>query len=184
MRASAMVGVRRRSRFQANRFCRSLVGPHLRGGRHPAEEFGSALPCRSRWAARRSAPTIFREGRPPCRPIFLLVSRTKKWLVGRHGGRPSQSLSNRSFMKRFLNAIWRFAARIGRLGFGLFVVLLVFWGLFYLGFRLVLHAAHESLQSHANPTADYTEAVSRFQKMQENEGPELNPVCRSILLTH
>jgi len=87
-------------------------------------------------------------------------------------------------MKRSLNAFWRFGARIGRLGFALLVTLLVFLGLFYLGFRLLLHTAHESLQSHANPTADYAEAVRRFQKMQENEGPELNPVCRSILLTH
>jgi hypothetical protein len=87
-------------------------------------------------------------------------------------------------MKRSFNAIWRFLARIARLGFGLFVALLVVWGLFYLGFRLLLQAAHESLQSHANPATDYAEAVSRFQKMQENEGPELNPVCRSILLTH
>jgi pimeloyl-ACP methyl ester carboxylesterase len=87
-------------------------------------------------------------------------------------------------MKRSFNAIWRFAGRIARLGFGLFVALLVVWGLFYLGFRLLLHAAYESLQSHPNPATDYAEAVSRFQKMQENEGPELNPVCRSILLTH
>jgi alpha-beta hydrolase superfamily lysophospholipase len=87
-------------------------------------------------------------------------------------------------MNGSLNAIWRFAARIARLGFGLFVALFVFWGLFYLGFRLLLHAADESLQSHPNPTTDYAAAVSRFQKMQENEGPELNPVCRSILLTH
>jgi pimeloyl-ACP methyl ester carboxylesterase len=87
-------------------------------------------------------------------------------------------------MKRSFNAIWRFVVRIGRLVFGLFVALLVFWGLFYLGFRLLLHAAHESLQSHPNPATDYAEAVGRFQKMQENEGPELDPACRSILLTH
>src|SRR6516225_4272678 len=87
-------------------------------------------------------------------------------------------------MKRSLNAIWRFSARIARLGFGLFVALLVFWGLFYLGFRLLLHAAYEGLQSKPHPASDYAEAVSRFRKMQENEGPELNPVCRSILLTH
>jgi carboxylesterase len=87
-------------------------------------------------------------------------------------------------MKRSFNAISRFAVRIGRLVFGLFVALLVLWGLSYLGFRLLLHAAHESLRSHPNPATDYAEAVSRFQKMQENEGSELNPVCRSILLTH
>jgi carboxylesterase len=87
-------------------------------------------------------------------------------------------------MRRQLSALWRFAARIARLAFGLFVLLFVLWGLSYLGFRLLLHAAHESLQSKPHPASDYAEAVSRFQKMQENEGPELNPVCRSILLTH
>jgi pimeloyl-ACP methyl ester carboxylesterase len=87
-------------------------------------------------------------------------------------------------MKRSLNAIWRFAARMARLAFGLLVLLLVLWGFSYLGFRLLLHAARESLQSYANPAADYAEAVSRFQKLEENEGPELDPVCRSILLTH
>jgi carboxylesterase len=87
-------------------------------------------------------------------------------------------------MKGSLNAIWKFAARIARLVFGLLVVLLVLWGLSYLGFRLLLHAAYESLRSKPHPASDYAEAVSRFQKMQENEGPELNPVCRSILLTH
>jgi pimeloyl-ACP methyl ester carboxylesterase len=87
-------------------------------------------------------------------------------------------------MKRSLDAVWRFARRITRLVFWLFVFLFVFWGLSYVSFRLLLHAAGESLQSHANPTTDYAAAVSRFQKMQENEGPELNPVCGSILLTH
>ena len=48
----------------------------------------------------------------------------------------------------------------------------------------MLHAAHESLRSHPNPAADYAEAVNRFQRMQKMEGSELNPVCRSILLTH
>jgi pimeloyl-ACP methyl ester carboxylesterase len=87
-------------------------------------------------------------------------------------------------MNGSLNAIWRFATRIARLGFWLFVVLFVFWGLSYLAFKLLLHAANESLQSNPHPASDYAEAISRFQKIQENEGPELNPVCRSILLSH
>jgi carboxylesterase len=32
--------------------------------------------------------------------------------------------------------------------------------------------------------ADYAAALGRFQQVQETEGPELNPVCHSILLTH
>jgi pimeloyl-ACP methyl ester carboxylesterase len=87
-------------------------------------------------------------------------------------------------MKRSLGTVWRFAKRIARLGFWLFVVLFVFWGLSYLAFKLLLHAANESLQSNPHPASDYAEAISRFQKIQENEGPELNPVCRSILLSH
>ena len=55
----------------------------------------------------------------------------------------------------------------------LFVVIVVFWGLFYLGFELLLHSAHKSLQSHPNPAADYAEAVNRFQRIQKMEGPEL-----------
>jgi len=87
-------------------------------------------------------------------------------------------------MKRSLGAVWRFAVRIARLAFWVCVLLVIFSGLSYLSFRLLLYAAHKSLQSHANPTFDYAEAVGRLQKMLENEGPELNPVCRSILLSH
>ncbi len=78
----------------------------------------------------------------------------------------------------------RFTAKLVRPAFALFIAIVVFWGLFYLGFKLLLHAAHESLRSHPNPAADYAEAVNRFQRMQKMEGSELNPVCRSILLTH
>ncbi len=78
----------------------------------------------------------------------------------------------------------RFAARLVRPALMLLVVVLVVWGILYLGFGLLLHAAHESLQSHPDPAPDYAEAVTRFQRVQKMEGPELNPVCRSILLTH
>jgi hypothetical protein len=87
-------------------------------------------------------------------------------------------------MKRSSTAVGRFAAKLVRPALLLFAALFVVWGLLYLSFELLLHAAHESLQSHSDPTADYAEAVSRFQRIQEMEGPELNPVCRSILLTH
>ena len=74
--------------------------------------------------------------------------------------------------------------KLVRLLFALVVALFVSLGLFDLGFKLFLHAAHESLQSHANPAPDYAAAVSRFGEIQKIEGPELDPVCRSILLTH
>ncbi len=87
-------------------------------------------------------------------------------------------------LKRSSAALGRFAGQLVRAVFALFVAVVVFWGLFYLGFELLLHAAHKSLQSHPNPATDYVEALSRFQRIQKMEGPELNPVCRSILLTH
>jgi pimeloyl-ACP methyl ester carboxylesterase len=87
-------------------------------------------------------------------------------------------------LKRSSAALGRFTGQLVRGAFALFVAVVVFWGLFYLGFELLLRAAHKSLQSHPNPAADYAEAVSRFQRIQKMEGPELNPVCRSILLTH
>jgi pimeloyl-ACP methyl ester carboxylesterase len=56
--------------------------------------------------------------------------------------------------------------------------------LFSVSFNAALRAAHDSLLSHPNPAADYAEAIARFQQIQQREGPELNPVCRSILLAH
>src|ERR1700736_5147009 len=87
-------------------------------------------------------------------------------------------------MKRSSTAVGRFAVRLVRPAFALVIAVFVVWGVLYVGFALLLHAAHESLQSHPDATADYAEAVSRFQRIQKMEGPELNPVCRSILLTH
>jgi pimeloyl-ACP methyl ester carboxylesterase len=87
-------------------------------------------------------------------------------------------------LKRSSAALARFAGQLVRAAFVLFVTVVVFWGLFYLGFELLLHAAHKSLQSHPNPAADYAEALSRFHRIQKMEGSELNPLCRSILLTH
>jgi alpha-beta hydrolase superfamily lysophospholipase len=87
-------------------------------------------------------------------------------------------------MKRSLGAVRSFAARLVRLAFVVFIALFVVWGLLYLSFGLLLHAAHESLQSHPDPAPDYAEALTRFQRIQKMEGSEINPVCRSILLTH
>jgi len=64
------------------------------------------------------------------------------------------------------------------------VAVFVALGLLYLGFERLLHTTHESLQSHPDPARDYASAINRFQDFQKIEGPELNPVCRSILLTH
>jgi pimeloyl-ACP methyl ester carboxylesterase len=86
-------------------------------------------------------------------------------------------------MKRS-STVGRFGGKLVRAALALFVAFVVFLGLFYLGFEILLHAAHQSLQSHPDPATDYAEAVSRFQRIQKMEGPELNPVCRSILLTH
>jgi pimeloyl-ACP methyl ester carboxylesterase len=71
-----------------------------------------------------------------------------------------------------------------RVSIVLALVVGVVLAVFYVSFNLVLHAAHDSLVSHPNPAADYAQAITRFQQIQQSEGPELNPVCRSILLTH
>jgi alpha-beta hydrolase superfamily lysophospholipase len=78
----------------------------------------------------------------------------------------------------------RFAARLFRIALVLLIALVVVLGLLYLGFAFLLHAARESLQSHPDPAPNYAEATARFQRLQKMEGSEINPVCRSILLTH
>ena len=83
-----------------------------------------------------------------------------------------------------LTAIRKFAARLVRLVLVLLIAILLLWGILYLSFNHLLGAARETLRSHPAPTADYKEALDRFQQLQEKEGRELNPVCRSILLTH
>jgi carboxylesterase len=74
--------------------------------------------------------------------------------------------------------------RLVRLGLGLLLAFFVVSDLGCVAFNLSLSAVRESLQSHPNPARDYGEALNRFQKIQGTEGPELNPVCLSILLTH
>ena len=87
-------------------------------------------------------------------------------------------------MKRALTAIWRFGLRLARSVLVLLIALLVVWGIIYLGFDRLLHAARVTLHSHPSPVLDYAAAFDRFQRLQRTEGPEVNPVCRSILLTH
>jgi alpha/beta hydrolase family protein len=86
-------------------------------------------------------------------------------------------------MRRF-TALGRFAAKLARLGLVLLIAVFILLGILYLSFGRLLQAAQESLRSHPAPMADYAAALRRFQQIQETEGPELNPVCRSILLTH
>ena len=74
--------------------------------------------------------------------------------------------------------------RLVRLGLTLLLALFVILSLGCAPLNLSLSAARESLPSHPNPARDYGEAFSRFQKIQGAEGPKLNPVCLSILLTH
>src|SRR5215472_17011488 len=76
------------------------------------------------------------------------------------------------------------AVRLVRLGLALLLAFFVISDLGCAAFNLSLNAVRESLQSHPNPARDYGEALSRFQKIQGTEGPELNPLCLSILLTH
>jgi pimeloyl-ACP methyl ester carboxylesterase len=78
----------------------------------------------------------------------------------------------------------RFGAALLRAAVIVALILGVVLALFYFSFNLILHAAHDSLLSHPDPADDYAQAIARFQQIQQSEGPELNPVCRSILLTH
>ena len=74
--------------------------------------------------------------------------------------------------------------RLVRLGL---VLLLAFFLISDLGcaaLNLSLGAVRQGLKSHPNSARSYGEALRRFQKIQDTEGPELNPVCLSILLTH
>lgn len=54
----------------------------------------------------------------------------------------------------------------------------------YLGARLSLKVAGKDLISHPAPAADYADAVARFEKQLSSKEPAVNPLARSILLTH
>jgi alpha-beta hydrolase superfamily lysophospholipase len=87
-------------------------------------------------------------------------------------------------MMRPLTAIRRFAARLARLALVVLIAVLIVLGVLYLSFDHLLRTAHETLRSHPAPVADYAAALGRFQQIQETEGSDLNPACRSIMLTH
>jgi pimeloyl-ACP methyl ester carboxylesterase len=74
--------------------------------------------------------------------------------------------------------------RLARLAFVLLIGVLIVWGILYLTFDHLLRAAHDALRSRPTPAADYSAALARFGKMQEEDGPEISTACRSILLTH
>jgi pimeloyl-ACP methyl ester carboxylesterase len=67
----------------------------------------------------------------------------------------------------------------------IFLVLIVgFIAVVYFGARLSLSAAAHNLISHPAPAANYADAVARFQKLSSSEARAVNPVARSVLLTH
>jgi pimeloyl-ACP methyl ester carboxylesterase len=69
--------------------------------------------------------------------------------------------------------------------FGILAVLVVgFVAVIYFGGRLLLREAGKNLMSHAAPARDYAEAVARFEKLRSGEESAVNPLARSILLTH
>ena len=93
-------------------------------------------------------------------------------------------VKDRLLMKLLPGKSKKVVRRVVRLGLTLILALFAISDFGCAAFNLSLSAARERLQSHPNPGHDYGEALSRFQKIQASEGPELNPVCLSILLTH
>src|SRR5215469_120067 len=128
---------------------------------------------------------VSRPGQPPWQE-FLEAYR--KWAKPKSDARPSPSRRNvkiwstynKSLMARPSTAL----GRLARLAFVLLIAVLIVWGILYLTFDHVLHAAHDALRSRPTPAADYSEALARFGKMEEEDGPEISTACRSILLTH
>ncbi|HEX6567044.1 MAG TPA: alpha/beta fold hydrolase [Chthoniobacterales bacterium] len=74
--------------------------------------------------------------------------------------------------------------RLARVAFVLLIAVLIVWGVLYLTFDHLLRTAHDALRSRPAPALDYSAALARFGKMQEEDGPEVSTACRSILLTH
>jgi len=89
-----------------------------------------------------------------------------------------------SFLKSSSRALRSLLIKLVRPLLALLVAVLVACGLLYLAFALLLHTARESLRSRPDPAPDYEMALSRFQEIQKTEGTELDPICRSTLLTH
>jgi len=75
-------------------------------------------------------------------------------------------------------------AKIGKQFGILLALLLVLIAIVYSSSRLLLGSVRDCLISHAAPAASYEEAVARFEKLQSSDGLTINPVARSILLTH
>ena len=83
-----------------------------------------------------------------------------------------------------MTAMRRFTLILARLALVLLIAGFIIWLLLYFSFNRSLRTAQETLRSHPAPATDYAAALIRFQQIQEKEGPEVDPVCRSILLTH
>jgi hypothetical protein len=80
--------------------------------------------------------------------------------------------------------IGRLLLKAGKL-LGILAVLVVgSVAIIYFGARLLLREAGKNLISHAAPARDYAEAVARFEKLRLGEESGVNPLARSILLTH
>lgn len=68
---------------------------------------------------------------------------------------------------------------------GIFAALIVgLIALIYFASHLLLATARNSLVTHPAPLANYSEAVARFEKIQLSEESAINPLARSIMLTH
>ena len=53
-----------------------------------------------------------------------------------------------------------------------------------LGLILFARVCTDGLESRPHPATDYDEAMRRFAKLQALDGDDVNPLCRSTLLTH
>ncbi|GIW06087.1 MAG: hypothetical protein KatS3mg060_0892 [Dehalococcoidia bacterium] len=75
-----------------------------------------------------------------------------------------------------MNRVW--TAR--RIGYGAAAALAALG----LGAAWLTRVRTDDLQSRPNPAGDYAGAVERFRALAALDGPEVNAVCRSTLLTH
>jgi carboxylesterase len=75
-------------------------------------------------------------------------------------------------------------AKIGKQFGILLAFMLGLIAIVYFASQMLLRSARDSLTSHAAPAASYEQAVARFEKLRSSDGSTINPVARSILLTH
>jgi pimeloyl-ACP methyl ester carboxylesterase len=66
--------------------------------------------------------------------------------------------------------------------FSAFLIVLI--AVFYFASHFLLGSLRETLVSHAEPAANYTEATARFENLRARELKSVSPLARSILLTH